>query len=105
LTSRLLVVARDQGPAAEPVRQLLAYVPGATSLILRDYTSLMRSDVIADHTAASGTALLEFLQRMEQRHPIPVVRFPDGEVAGLSYRVRGAGPPLVLPPLELAPSQ
>ena len=104
LTSRLLVVADDQGPAAEPVRQLLTHVPGATSLILRDYTSLMRSDVIADHTAAIGTALWEFLQRIEQRHPIPVVRFPEGEVAGLSYRVRGA-PPLVLLPLELAPSQ
>jgi len=107
LTSRLLVVAGDQGSAAEPVRQLLAHVPGATSLILRDYTSLMRSDVIADHAAAIGTALLEFLQRMEQRHPIPVVRFPEGEgeVVGLSYRVRRAGPPLVLLPLELVPSQ
>jgi SAM-dependent methyltransferase len=29
----------------------------------------------------------------------------EGEFAGISYRIRGAGPPLVLLPLDLAPSQ
>ena len=29
----------------------------------------------------------------------------EGEIAGISYRIRGAGPPLVLLPLFLAPSQ
>ena len=35
------------------------------------------------------------------------VRLPEseGEAAGISYRIRGAGPPLLLMPLELAPSQ
>jgi ubiquinone/menaquinone biosynthesis C-methylase UbiE len=67
----------------------------------------MWSDVIADRTADIGTALLAFLHRMEQRHPSQAVRLPEGEgeVAGISYRIRGAGPPLVLLPLELAPSQ
>ncbi len=105
--SRLLVVTGDQGPAAARIRQLLTTLPGATSLTLRDYVSLMWSDVIADRTADIGTALLEFLHRMEQRHPSPAVRLleGEGEVAGISYRIRGAGPPLVLLPLELVPSR
>jgi SAM-dependent methyltransferase len=47
--------------------------------------------------------MLDFLDR----HPIPAVRLsePEGEVAGITYRIRGAGPPLVLMPLSLAPSQ
>jgi hypothetical protein len=30
---------------------------------------------------------------------------PEGEIAGISYRVQGVGPPLVLLPLELSPRQ
>src|SRR5438045_8431024 len=33
------------------------------------------------------------------------VREEEGEIAGISYRVRGAGPPLVLLPLDLSPGQ
>ena len=41
------------------------------------------------------------------RHPLPAIRLSEaeGEVAGISYRIRGTGPPLVLMPLSLAPSQ
>jgi SAM-dependent methyltransferase len=107
LASRLFVVTGDQGPAATRVRQRLTTLPEATSLTLREYVSLMWSDVIADRGADIGTGLLAFLHRMEQGHPSPAARLPEGEgeVAGLSYRIRGAGPPLVLFPLELAPSQ
>jgi SAM-dependent methyltransferase len=92
---------------AARVRQLLTTLPGATSLNLREYVSLMWSDVFADRTADIGTVLLEFLQRMEQRQSTQAVQLAEGEgeVAGISYRMRGAGPPLVLLPLELAPSQ
>lgn len=64
--SRLLVVTGDQGPAVARIRQLLTTLPGATSLTLCDYVSLMWSDVIADRTADIGTALLEFLHRMDR---------------------------------------
>jgi hypothetical protein len=30
---------------------------------------------------------------------------PEGKIAGISYRIQGAGPPLVLLPLELSPGQ
>jgi ubiquinone/menaquinone biosynthesis C-methylase UbiE len=41
------------------------------------------------------------------RHSAPAVSLPEreGEAAGISYRIRGAGPPLILMPLDLAPSQ
>jgi hypothetical protein len=40
-------------------------------------------------------------------HALPGVSPPEGEgeVAGITYRVRGSGPPLVLMPLDLTPSQ
>jgi SAM-dependent methyltransferase len=107
LASRLLVVTGDQGPAAAQVRQQLTTLPGATSVTLRAYMSLMWSDVVAERTTDIGAALLEFLDRREQHHPTQAVRLParEGEVAGISYRTRGAGPPVVLLPLDLAPSQ
>ena len=42
-----------------------------------------------------------------EHHPVPSMSLPEreGEAAGISYRIRGAGPPLVLMPLDLAPSQ
>jgi SAM-dependent methyltransferase len=41
------------------------------------------------------------------RSRLPTVRLsePEGQVAGITYRIRGAGPPLFLMPLSLAPSQ
>src|SRR6266705_1867393 len=46
----------------------------------------------------------EFLRR---RIALPASGLPeqDGEIAGISYRVRGAGAPLVLLPLDLSPGQ
>lgn len=42
--------------------------------------------------------MLDFLTRTGHDHAIPPVRLPEGEgtAAGISYRVRGAGPPLAL---------
>lgn len=33
------------------------------------------------------------------------MREQEGEIAGISFRIRGAGPPLVLLPLDLSPGQ
>jgi SAM-dependent methyltransferase len=107
LASRLLAVTGDRGPAAGRVRELLADLGGVTSTTLHGYESMMWSDMVAERTAEIGATMLEFLLRMDQSHPAPAVRLPEGEgeAAGISYRIRGTGPPLVLLPLELAPSQ
>ena len=103
LASRLLVVAGDQGTGARGAAGLLADLPGVASHILRGYDWEPWSDVIAERGSEIGPALLDFLDR----HPTPAVAPPEGEgeTAGITWRVRGAGPPLVLLPLALAPSQ
>jgi SAM-dependent methyltransferase len=103
LASRLLTVAGDQGRLARGAAKLLADLPSVSSHILRGYEWQPWSDVIADRGAEIGSAMLDFLDR----HSIPPTAFSEteGEVAGISYSIRGAGPPLVLMPLSLAPSQ
>jgi SAM-dependent methyltransferase len=103
LASRLLVLAGDQGASAQGAARLLSDLPGAASHVLRGYEWLPWSDAIAERGSEVGAAMLDFLRR----HPIPPAGLAEGEgeTAGITYRVRGAGPPLVLMPLSLAPSQ
>ena len=51
--------------------------------------------------------MINFLGRMNQGQEASAVSLSEGEgeVAGVSYRVRGSGPPLVLLPIERASSQ
>jgi SAM-dependent methyltransferase len=103
LAARMFVVAGDLGPTAEGSVKLLADLPHAGSHFLRGFECHPWSDVMAVHGPEIGPAMLSFLDR----HPAPAVRLSEGEgdAAGISYRIRGAGPPLVLMPLDLAPSQ
>jgi ubiquinone/menaquinone biosynthesis C-methylase UbiE len=103
VASRILAVSGDLGPTAEGAVKLLDDLPGAASLLLRGFECHPWSDVIADCGSEIGPAVLGFLSR----HPTATIALPEGEgeAAGISYRIRGAGPPLVLMPLDLAPSQ
>ena len=103
LASRLLVLAGDQGTSDQGATKLLHDLPGATSHFLRGYDWQPWSDVIADRGPEIGIAMLDFLDR----HAVPAVTLSEGEgeAAGITYRIRGVGPPLVLMPLSLAPSQ
>jgi SAM-dependent methyltransferase len=103
LASRMLVVAGDQGRLARGAAELTAGLSSISAHILRGYEWQPWSDVIADRRVEIGAAMLDFLDR----HSLPAVRLSEaeGEVAGITYRIRGAGPPLFLIPLSLAPSQ
>jgi len=103
LASRTLIVAGDRGSLADGAAKFAHSLPGVSAHILRGYEWLPWSDVIADRGAEIGARMLDFLDR----HPLPVSRLsePEGEIAGVTYRIRGGGPPLVLMPLSLAPSQ
>jgi ubiquinone/menaquinone biosynthesis C-methylase UbiE len=108
LAPRLLVFAGDQGRPDAIVRQVVAQFQEATLIALRDYVSpTIYADVVADRSADIGAAMLDFLARMDQAHESRAVslREGEGEVAGISYRICGAGLPLVLLPLGVAPSQ
>jgi SAM-dependent methyltransferase len=82
-------------------------LPDARLVTFRDYALVGWTDVVADRTDEMGSAILNFLA--QHRHPAGAKTVPlaedQGEIAGISYRMRGAGPPLVLLPLFLAPSQ
>jgi ubiquinone/menaquinone biosynthesis C-methylase UbiE len=85
----------------------MARIPEARFVTLRDYAFAAWTDVAAERTEEIGSAMLEFLQYT--RPPAGGSTMPpaetEGEVAGISYRIRGSGPPLVLLPLWLSPSQ
>jgi SAM-dependent methyltransferase len=107
LASRFVVFTGDHGPQPERLRRSLAGFRDAALITLPDYLGETWADVIADRTREIGDPMLEFLQRVDQQNGNKTLALPEGEgeVAGISYRVRGTGPPLVLFPLALAPSQ
>jgi SAM-dependent methyltransferase len=79
----------------------------ATIHTLHDYAAQLWSDVVADHREYLATCMLGFLSQKAQGPGTAAVSLPEGESehAGLFYRIRGAGFPIVLLPLALAPSQ
>jgi hypothetical protein len=86
---------------------VLTSLPQAASQTLRDYQSFPWADVMVDRGEEIAPAMLDFLDRVSRDEGIATLTLPEqqGEVAGISYHIRGAGPPLVLMLLDLAPSQ
>jgi 2-polyprenyl-3-methyl-5-hydroxy-6-metoxy-1,4-benzoquinol methylase len=107
LASRVLVLTGDQGTPAEAISKAMAARPEASIITLNDYYGHPRADLLTDRAEDIGGAMLAFLARMDQLHAVKPVRLPaqEGELDGISYRIQGAGAPLVLLPLGLAPSQ
>jgi ubiquinone/menaquinone biosynthesis C-methylase UbiE len=104
LTERLLVVTGDHGPGPRRVEAGLLDLPEAATVVLDDYAGATWADLAAERGDSIGAAMLEFLGR---RGALPAAGLPEqeGEIAGISYRVRGTGAPLVLLPLDLSPGQ
>jgi 2-polyprenyl-3-methyl-5-hydroxy-6-metoxy-1,4-benzoquinol methylase len=107
LASRVLVLTGDQGTPAEAISKAMAARPEASIITLNDYYGHPRADLLTDRAEDIGGAMLAFLARMDQLHAVKPVRLraQEGELDGISYRIQGAGAPLVLLPLGLAPSQ
>jgi SAM-dependent methyltransferase len=107
LGARLLFFHGDRGPGAGSVPRVLADLPEARAITLMDYPDAAWSDAIAERRAEIEPALLAFLGDLSQREALEPVQLAQGEdqIDGISYRVRGSGPPLVLLPLTLARSQ
>src|SRR5215831_15327699 len=102
---RLLMIAGEVGLSAETSRRALAQLPGAQEHILPGYNAQGWSDDIADRTSEVVGAMIGFLRRSCSGLPIANPRATSGTHAGLDYRIVGQGPPLVLLPFLLAPSQ
>ncbi len=73
---------------------------------LDDYREFLWTDLLVERPEI-GDALLDFLETSDSTTPLAPAALGEGEgeVAGITYRVQGSGPPLVLFPLDLAPSQ
>jgi SAM-dependent methyltransferase len=71
--------------------------------MLNDYAGHTWADIAAERGDSIGAAMQQFLTR----HDTLPVCLPEqeGEIAGISFSVRGPGPPLVLLPLDLSPGQ
>jgi hypothetical protein len=74
----------------------------AEMVVLRGYAGLTWSDLAVERGDEILGAMQDFLSR-HVANPSPTASAetePEGEIAGISYRIQGAGPPLVLLPLE-----
>ena len=100
---RLLMIAGEAGLSAETSRRAFAQLPGAQQHILPGNIAQGWSDVVADRTTEVVEAILSFLRR--PCGGIAGLPATGGTHAGLHYRVVGQGPPLLLLPFLLAPSQ
>jgi ubiquinone/menaquinone biosynthesis C-methylase UbiE len=104
LGERLLVVTGDRGPGARRVQAGLPDLPQGKAVVLDDYAGLTWSDIAAERGDSIAAAMREFLSHRDAP-PLGGLPEQEGEIAGISYRVRGAGAPLVLLPLDLSPGQ
>ncbi|HXT79496.1 MAG TPA: methyltransferase domain-containing protein, partial [Acetobacteraceae bacterium] len=101
VADRLVMIAGERGLTAEATARAAARLPGSRRVVLADYDAPGWADVVAERTAEIGSVL-------ESLTPI----LPDAGLAacqrvhaGITYKVEGQGPPLVLFPFFLAPSQ
>jgi SAM-dependent methyltransferase len=104
LAKRLLVVTGDHGPGPQRAQAGLSELPQATAVVLDDYAGHTWADIAAERGDNICAAMQQFLQRLDTL-PAAGLSERDQEIADISFRVRGAGPPLVLLPLDLSPGQ
>ena len=105
--TRVLLIGGDRGPQAAVVPDLLRELPHARALRLHNHAAAAWADTVAERPEEVGGALLEFLDAMTSQEQVPAVQLQpgSGQIAGISYAVRGSGPPVLLLPLSLSPSQ
>jgi SAM-dependent methyltransferase len=108
---RLLMIAGEMGLSAETTRHAHARLREAQRHILDRYDATGWSDVVADRPADVAGTMIRFLGSAAQQDPYPRRPFGrspaahSGTHAGLTYRIEGHGPALILMPFLLAPSQ
>jgi len=101
-----LLVFRGDGSDYDPLSQVIETLPEATLAVLQN--DIAWSDLVARHKNEITSALLPFLAKHITSAELPNLPVSDkthGVVAGISYHIQGSGPPLVLMPLGLVPSQ
>ncbi|HYZ42958.1 MAG TPA: methyltransferase domain-containing protein [Stellaceae bacterium] len=109
VADRVLMIAGERGPAADTTAAAVPRLPGAERSVLAGYDAPGSwSDAVADRTVEIAERMIAFLDRQAANGRSPAApRFTgaEGRHAGISYRIEGSGPALMLLPFFLAPSQ
>lgn len=104
LARRLLLISGATGLTVPTTTRAQERLPGSQRHVLDGYEAVGWSDVAAERTAEVAMAMQHFLAA-QPLAPAPRLAAATGEHAGLTYRIDGQGPPLVLMPFFLAASQ
>jgi SAM-dependent methyltransferase len=105
LAAHMLMISGHEGLSAEATRRAEVRLAGARRRILDGYAATGWSDVVADRPAEVAGAMISFLAQAAVQLPRATLAQGSGSHAGLTYRICGSGPPLILLPFFLAPSQ
>ena len=109
IADRVLMISGERGPAAEATARAVVRLPGAARSVLAGYDAPGSwADAVADRTGEITELIIGFFGRSAadgHRAGTPREVPAEGICAGISYRVAGEGPALVLLPFFLAPSQ
>ena len=106
IADRLLMISGEYGPTFEVSVRAANRLPGAERHVIDTYEALGWSDVVQDCTAEIAGRMTGFLLRFTaDRLPAIASGSQTGSHAGISYRIEGSGPVLLLLPFFLAPSQ
>jgi SAM-dependent methyltransferase len=109
VADRILMIAGERGPAAEATERALARLPATLRSVLAGYDAPGSwSDAVADRTDEIVHQMIAFFERLAangKRPDAPRATAVEGRHAGISYRIEGSGPALILLPFFLAPSQ
>jgi SAM-dependent methyltransferase len=105
LAPRLLMIGAAEGPSAGATARALSRLPGARHVVLADYEAAGSwADAVADRTEEIARPMIDFLGAVGGVEA-PHVTMREGSHAGITYRIAGKGPALLLLPFFLAPSQ
>jgi ubiquinone/menaquinone biosynthesis C-methylase UbiE len=97
------MVSGEYGPTFEVTLRAEARLPGAARYVLDSYEAHGWSDVAADRAQELAGRMASFLRPLAA--DAPRAGAAEASHAGISYRIEGSGPALVLLPFFLAASQ
>lgn len=103
VADRMLMVAGEYGASWDVTSRALARLPGAQRVMLEGYEAQGWADTAAERTGDLLEAMTGFLG--SHSADTPKAAATEGEHHGITYRIEGSGPALILMPFFLAASQ